>query len=66
MSSHNHNFPELEEILQGNPGWLDEAIDTPSVSQLTGVPICTLTTWRRPVLDVGLRGTLYRPRRGDP
>tara|TARA_R110000787_G_scaffold269703_1_gene376564 strand:+ start:968 stop:1234 length:267 start_codon:yes stop_codon:yes gene_type:complete len=46
MSSHNHNFPELEEILQGNPGWLDEAIDTPSVSQLTGVPICTLTTWR--------------------
>lgn len=46
MSSHNHNFPDLEEILQGNPGWLDEAIDTSSVSQLTGVPICTLTTWR--------------------
>ncbi|MEE9381186.1 MAG: hypothetical protein V3V03_07260 [Hyphomonadaceae bacterium] len=46
MSKHEHNFPELENILEDNPGWLDEAIDTPSVSQLTGVPICTLTTWR--------------------
>ena len=46
MSKHEHNFPELKNILEDNPGWLDEAIDTPSVSQLTGVPICTLTTWR--------------------
>ncbi len=46
MAKHEHNFPDLEDILEDNPGWLDEAIDTPSVSQLTGVPICTLTTWR--------------------
>ena len=46
MAEHEHNFPDLEDILEDNPGWLDEAIDTPSVSQLTGVPICTLTTWR--------------------
>ncbi|KJS27378.1 MAG: hypothetical protein VR75_03485 [Hyphomonadaceae bacterium BRH_c29] len=25
---------------------MDEAIDTPSVSRLTGVPACTLATWR--------------------
>lgn len=40
------HFPEIEDILQDNPGWLDEAIDTPSVSRLTGVPVCTLATWR--------------------
>ena len=40
------DFPEIEDILQDNPGWLDEAIDTPSVSRLTGVPVCTLATWR--------------------
>lgn len=39
-------FPEIEDILQHNPDWLDEAIDTPSVSRLTGVPVCTLATWR--------------------
>lgn len=46
MSKHDHIFPELDDILQDNPGWLDEAIDTPAVSKLTGIPICTLTTWR--------------------
>ena len=40
------DFPEIEDILQRNPAWLDEAIDTPSVSRLTGVPVCTLATWR--------------------
>jgi len=40
------DFPEIEDILQHNPDWLDEAIDTPSVSRLTGVPVCTLATWR--------------------
>ena len=46
MTKHDQTFPELDEILEDNPGWLDEAIDTPAVSQLTGIPICTLTTWR--------------------
>tara|TARA_R110000744_G_scaffold112451_2_gene210805 strand:- start:758 stop:1024 length:267 start_codon:yes stop_codon:yes gene_type:complete len=46
MSRPDHNLPEIEDILQDNPGWLDEAIDTPSVSRLTGVPACTLATWR--------------------
>jgi len=46
MTKNDPTFPELEEILERNPGWLDEAIDTPAVSRLTGVPICTLTTWR--------------------
>ena len=44
MSRPDHNLPEIEDILQDNPGWLDEAIDTPSVSRLTGVPACTLAT----------------------
>ena len=46
MTQQDQSFPNLEDILQDNPGWLDEAIDTPSVSQMTGVPTCTLTTWR--------------------
>ena len=46
MTQQDQNFPNLEDILQDNPGWLDEAIDTPTVSQMTGVPTCTLTTWR--------------------
>jgi hypothetical protein len=46
MSISDHPFPEIEDILQHNPAWLDEAIDTPSVSRLTGVPVCTLATWR--------------------
>ena len=46
MTRHSHDFPAIEDILQDNPGWLDEAIDTPSVSQITGIPVCTLTTWR--------------------
>ena len=46
MTQQDQSFPNLDEILEDNPGWLDEAIDTPAVSQLTGVPTCTLTTWR--------------------
>lgn len=46
MTKQDQSFPNLDEILEDNPGWLDEAIDTPAVSQLTGVPTCTLTTWR--------------------
>lgn len=39
-------IPDLDAILKDNPGWLDEAVDTPAVSRTTGVPTCTLTTWR--------------------
>lgn len=39
-------FPKLDTILAKNPGWLDEAVDTRSVSRMTGVPVCTLNTWR--------------------
>ncbi|KCZ57424.1 helix-turn-helix transcriptional regulator [Hyphomonas chukchiensis] len=46
MSRPEQTLPEIEDILQDNPGWLDEAIDTPSVARLTGVPACTLATWR--------------------
>lgn len=46
MTQQDQSFPKLNEILEDNPGWLDEAIDTPAVSRLTGVPTCTLTTWR--------------------
>ena len=46
MPQQDQSFPNLDDILKDNPGWLDEAIDTPAVSQLTGVPTCTLTTWR--------------------
>ena len=46
MTKPDHTFPNLDKILEDNPGWLDEAIDTPTVSRLTGIPVCTLTTWR--------------------
>lgn len=46
MTKDNDELPDLDKILEDNPGWLDEAIDTPEVSRLTGVPVCTLTTWR--------------------
>ena len=36
MSTQNHIVPDLEDILENYPGWLDEAIDTPAVAQLTG------------------------------
>lgn len=38
--------PSLEDILESNPGWLDEAIDTPAVAEITGLSIRTLNTWR--------------------
>jgi hypothetical protein len=42
MSGPVYPLPEIEDILLDNPGWRDEAIDTPSVSRLTGGPVCTL------------------------
>lgn len=38
--------PSLESILENNPGWLEEAIDTPAVAEITGLSIRTLNTWR--------------------
>lgn len=46
MGQIEHGVPDLEDILEDNPGWLDEAIDTHAVSQMTGVSKYTLTTWR--------------------
>ncbi len=39
-------LPSLADILQANPGWLDEAILTPEASQITGEPVATLETKR--------------------
>ncbi|MBA3069892.1 MAG: helix-turn-helix domain-containing protein [Hyphomonas sp.] len=39
-------MPSLGDILESNPGWLDEAIDTPAVAEITGLSIKTLNTWR--------------------
>lgn len=39
-------MPSLDDILESNPGWLDEAIDTPAVAEITGLSIKTLNTWR--------------------
>lgn len=46
MSETLSQLPSLKTILSENPGWLDEAISTPAASTLTGVPVCTLETWR--------------------
>lgn len=46
MSDTPEVLPNLEEILQSNPGWLDEAINSRDAAKLTGVPVCTLATWR--------------------
>jgi hypothetical protein len=39
-------LPGLKAILEKHPGWLEEAVDTPEASRLTGVPIESLTTLR--------------------
>ena len=41
-----NTLPTLEELLHDNPGWLDEAVDTPGASQITGTPVPTLETLR--------------------
>jgi len=46
MSETYEALPALDEILQSNPGWLDEAINAADAAKLTGVPVCTLATWR--------------------
>ncbi len=39
-------LPSLTDILQDNPGWLDEAINTKEASRITGVPVASLVTQR--------------------
>ena len=39
-------LPSLTDILQANPGWLEEAVLTAEASQITGEPIPTLETKR--------------------
>ncbi len=46
MANTKQSLPQLDDILQSNPGWLDEAVNASVASKLTGVPVCTLATWR--------------------
>ena len=39
-------LPAFADILQANPGWLDEAVPTAEASRITGEPIPTLETKR--------------------
>ena len=39
-------LPSLTDILQANPGWLDEAVLTAEASRITGEPVPTLETKR--------------------
>lgn len=39
-------LPTLNEILQANPLYLDEAVDTPEASRITDHPVPTLETLR--------------------
>ena len=39
-------LPSLTDILQANPGWLDEAVNTKGASRIVGVPIASLETMR--------------------
>ncbi len=39
-------LPSLIEILQDNPGWLDEAVGTPEASRITNTAEATLETMR--------------------
>ncbi len=39
-------LPAFTDILQANPGWLDEAVPTAEASRITGEPVKTLETKR--------------------
>ena len=39
-------LPSFADILQDNPGWLDEAVPTAEASGITGEPVATLETKR--------------------
>ncbi len=39
-------LPAFADILRDNPGWLDEAVDTPEAGRITNTPVPTLETLR--------------------
>ncbi len=39
-------LPSFADVLQANPGWLDEAVNTREASRITGVPVASLVTQR--------------------
>ncbi len=39
-------LPSFTDILRDNPGWLDEAVDTPEASRISNTPKATLETMR--------------------
>jgi hypothetical protein len=39
-------LPTFADILRDNPGWLDEAVDTPEAGRITNTPVPTLETMR--------------------
>ena len=39
-------LPSFADILRDNPGWLDEAVDTPEASRISNTPKATLETMR--------------------
>ena len=39
-------LPAFADILQANPGWLDEAVPTAEASRITDEPVSTLETKR--------------------
>ena len=39
-------LPTFADILQANPGWLDEAVPTEEASRITNEPVATLETKR--------------------
>jgi predicted DNA-binding transcriptional regulator AlpA len=60
-------LPCLAEILKDNPAWLDEAVNTAEASRITGIPVCTLHTWRSrgagpPFLKLGSKSVRYQRR----
>lgn len=42
----NTNIPSIAEILAGNPGWLDEAINRKQAADITGHTLCALDMLR--------------------
>ncbi len=42
----NPSLPALADVLQANPGWLDEAVYTREASRIVGEPKSTLETKR--------------------
>lgn len=67
MNSSTDLLTGFDRFLEDNPAWLDEAVATEEASQITGVPACTLATWRSrgggpPFLKLGGRIVRYQRR----